>query len=233
MHIFVISLPEACGRRESIARQMELLGLEYSLVDGVRLEAADAARSGYNAGLRMLCFGYPMSVGEIGCFLAHKQAWRAVEALGRKCLVLEDDAVLSGLSAEILHQLDKAAFPLVRLAGVFQKRHRFIGNTGYAKYWGDPSGAAAYVLGPDAAARLLKKSARFHMPVDDFLEARHLHGLNTYALLPYPVCQAGNDTQIGDRARPVLSAGCRLRLMLVRIPIDIRKYCHRLAYYLF
>ncbi len=232
MTIFVISLPDALQRRASIARQMAHLGLPFSFIDGVRIGAEELAARGYDEPSRLLRYAYGMSVGEVGCFLAHRAAWRAVRDEPGKCLVLEDDAVVAGLTPALLEQLGETPYPLVRLAGVFEKKHKFIGQSAIAKYWGDPSGAAAYVLGPREAARLLQKSERFYMPVDDFMEARYLHGLHTYALLPYPVKQAGTDTQIGDRARPPLRWSARFRLMLVRIPIDLKKYVYRLSYYL-
>jgi glycosyl transferase, family 25 len=233
MKIFVISLPEATTRRASIDRQMMALGLRYSLIDGVRVDPGRLAEVGYSESMRLTRYGYGMSLGEVGCFLAHRDAWRAVQAQGEKCLVLEDDVLISALSTALLAKLELAPYPMVRLAGVFEKRHKFISGTSYAKYWGDPSGAAAYVLGPREATELIRRSARFYMAVDDFMEARHLHGINTYALLPYPVRQAGTDTQIGHRVRPRLSGIARLQLMLVRIPIDISKYFHRILYYMF
>lgn len=209
------------------------LGLRYSLIDGVRVDPGRLAEVGYSESMRLTRYGYGMSLGEVGCFLAHRDAWRAVQAQGEKCLVLEDDVLISALSTALLAKLELAPYPMVRLAGVFEKRHKFISGTSYAKYWGDPSGAAAYVLGPREATELIRRSARFYMAVDDFMEARHLHGINTYALLPYPVRQAGTDTQIGHRVRPRLSGIARLQLMLVRIPIDISKYFHRILYYMF
>lgn len=233
MKIFVISLPEATTRRATIDRQMVALGLSYGLIDGVRVDPARLAELGYNEGGRLLRYGYGMSPGEVGCFLAHQRAWKAVQAQGEKCLILEDDVLLPGLSTALLDQLELAPYPIVRLAGVFEKRHKFMGDTPYARYWGDPAGTAGYVLGPQEATQLLRRSTQFHMAVDDFMEARHLHGINTYALLPYPVRQAGTDTQIGQRLRPELSSLVRFRLMLVRIPIDIRKYFYRILYYMF
>lgn len=232
MKIFVISLPDAQQRRASIVAQMAQLGLDFSFIDGVRVNAGQLSAHGYDESARLLRYAYGMSAGEVGCFQAHRSAWRAVCGEAGKCLVLEDDALLGGLTPGLLAQLEDMPYPVVRLAGVFEKKHKFIGRGAIAKYWGDPSGAAAYVLGPREAARLLQKSGCFYMPVDDFMEARYLHGLHTYAWLPYPVKQAGTDTQIGDRARPPLRWSARLRLMLVRIPIDLRKYVYRLSYYL-
>lgn len=232
MKIFVISLPEATARRATIDRQMAALGLTYDVINGVRIDSTRLAEAGYSESGRLFRYGYGMSPGEVGCFLAHQAAWKVVQAQDEKCLVLEDDAVVSGLSAALLNQLKLAPYPMVRLAGVFEKKHKFMGDTPYARYWGDPAGTAAYVLGPKEAARLIRCSTRFYMPVDDFMEARHLHGIDTYAFLPYPVRQAGTDTQIGNRARPRLSGIVRLRLMLVRIPIDINKYFRRIVYYM-
>ena len=174
-----------------------------------------------------------MARGEIGCFLAHQSAWRLVQEQTEKCLILEDDAVISGLNLVLLDSLQASSYAMVRLAGLTHKKYKRIAGTVLSKYWGDPAGSAAYVLGPHEATKLLAKSARFFMAVDDFLEATHLHGINTYAVLPYPVRQAGTDTQIMDRGRPALSISTRLQRMLVRIPIDIKKYFHRLAYYVF
>ncbi len=232
MKIFVISLPDALQRRASIAQQMAQLGLSFSFIDGVRISADQLAAYGYDESARLLRYAYGMSVGEVGCFQAHRAAWRAVRGEADKCLVLEDDALIDGLTPGLLAQLQETPYPLLRLAGVFEKKHKFIGRGPIAKYWGDPSGAAAYVLGSQEAARLLQKSQRIYMPVDDFMEARYLHGLHTYAWLPYPVKQAGTETQIGDRARPPLRWSARIRLMLIRIPIDLKKYVYRLSYYL-
>lgn len=212
---------------------MEALGLVYSIIDGVNIDDTEwqIEGSGYSDRDRLLRYGYGLSSGEIGCFLAHREAWKAVCSQNAKCLILEDDAVFPDLSRTLLERLLDAPYPLVRLAGIFEKRHKFIVGTNYAKYWGDPSGAAAYVLGPTEAKKLLKKSVRFFMAVDDFMEAKHLHGLNTYAVLPYPVRQAGADTYIGDRVQPRASVIIRLQRMFIRIPIDINKYSRRLVYY--
>lgn len=231
MKIYVISLPEATCRRALIAQQMAALGLAYSWIDGVKPDFARLDKTGFHHGERLRRYGYPMAQGEIGCFLAHQSAWRLVQKQTEKCLILEDDAVLSGLSPTLLDALQGSPYPMVRLAGLVHKKYKLIAGTVLSKYWGDPAGSAAYVLGPQEATRLLEKSKSFFMAVDDFLEARHLHGVNTYAVLPYPVWQAGADTQIIDRGRPQLSILRRLHRMLVRIPIDINKYFHRLAYY--
>ena len=233
MKIFVISLPEAKERRELIDQQMSAAGLAYSIIDGIRPTAAQIQSSGYNVRQRLFRYGYGMSAGEVGCFLAHRTAWQAVQAQHEKCLILEDDAVVSELNSFLLECLQHSPYGLIRLAGSFRKRHKFIGNTTYAKYWGDPAGTVAYVIGPQEAKKLLEKSGSFYMAVDDFMEARQMHGVHTYARFPYPVRHSGQDSHINDRNRPPLFVPTRLRRMLVRIPGDLSKYFYRLAYWYF
>ncbi|MDB5930135.1 MAG: hypothetical protein JWR60_1842 [Polaromonas sp.] len=231
MKIFVISLPEAKARRALIHEQMTAAGLAYSIIDGIRPTATQIQSSGYSEHRRLVRYGYGLSTGEVGCFLAHQAAWKLVRMQNEKCLILEDDAMVSGLTPSLLECLRHSPYRLIRLAGTFKKRHKFIGKTTYAKYWGDPAGTVAYVVAPQEAEKLLEKSSSFYMAVDDFMEARQLHGVHTYARLPYPVRHSGEDSHINDRNRPSLSVAVRLRRMLVRIPIDINKYLHRLAYY--
>lgn len=233
MKIFIISLPEARERRVLIDGQMAAAGLAYSIIDGIRPTAAQIHSSGYRELRRLVRYGYGMSAGEVGCFLAHQAAWKAVCAQKEKCLILEDDAVVSGLNPSLLECLQHSPHGLIRLAGTFTKRHKFIGKTTYAKYWGDPAGTVAYVIGPQEAEKLLEKSSSFYMAVDDFMEARQLHGVHAYARLPYPVRHSGQDSHINDRNRPSLSVAVRMRRMLARIPGDFSKYFYRVAYWYF
>jgi len=233
MKIFVISLPEASARRVFIDQQMAAAGLAYSFIDGIRPNSAQISSSGYSQHWRLIRYGYGMSAGEVGCFLAHQTAWRTVRSQNEKCLILEDDAVIAGLNPSLLQCLKNSPHRLIRLAGTFNKRHKFIGKTAYAKYWGDPAGTVAYVIGPQEAEKLLEKSVSFYMAVDDFMEARQLHGIHTYARLPYPVRHSGEDSHINDRNRPCLSVAVRMRRMLVRIPGDFSKYFHRVTYWYF
>jgi glycosyl transferase family 25 len=244
MKIFVISLLESKARRAAICQQMSEKNLSFEFVDGVRVDTSTLADSGYDCKRRKLYFGYDLSPGEVGCFLAHRKVWQMVQAENENCLILEDDVLIDGLNLELVSQLSRLALTkpaptklpsafILRLAGVFEKPHKFILGTQIARYWGDPSGAAAYVLGANEATRLVTKSIGFYMPVDDFLEATHLHGLNSYAWLPYPIRQANLDSCIGLRSRPPLSRWVRLRRLLLRIPVDINKQIRRIFYYSF
>lgn len=212
---------------------MSQLGLSFQFVDGVRPDQYSDVEEGYARAKRLSAYGYDLALGEIGCFFAHRRAWNIVRAENGPCLILEDDALLGHVFPALLDQWARSSFPMIRLAAIFEKRHRMIDGGPYAKYWGDPGGAAAYVLTPATAARLLEKSERFHMAVDDFLEARFIHGIPTYAFLPYPVRQSGSPSQIACGKRPPLRYSARVKRMLLQIPVDINKYFRRVLYFYF
>jgi glycosyl transferase family 25 len=233
MKIYVISLLHAVDRRESIRKQMAEKNLAFEFVDGVTVNPVTMLDTGFDLSKRTRYYGYSLHPGEVGCFLAHKKAWEKVQLRNEKCLILEDDVLIDDLTLEILDLVAHSKLPILRLACIFQKPHKFIYGTNFARYWGDPGGAVAYVLGPNEATHLLEKSESFYLPVDDFLESTQIHGLYSYGLLPYPIRHAGLDSYIESRQRPPLSKLVRLRRMFLRIPIDINKQIRRFFYYYF
>src|SRR5690606_8466968 len=50
-----------------------------------------------------------------------------------------------------------------------------------------PLDCAAYVIGKDAAARLLPYCARLFAPIDNMFDRSYDHGVPIHAILPYPV----------------------------------------------
>lgn len=64
---------------------------------------------------------------------------------------------------------------------------------------GDPLGAAAYILKPSAAKKLIQTSRDIYEPLDHFLEHRQKHGVKIIAIKPYPVIIKGESSTILDR----------------------------------
>lgn len=95
--IFVISLERATDRQARLRER--LAGLRYELHLGVDKRELDPARTraeGYDeaAARRASRRSRPMSSGEIGCALSHRQLYQAaVEQGWRRVLVFEDDVV--------------------------------------------------------------------------------------------------------------------------------------------
>jgi glycosyl transferase family 25 len=239
----VISLPESTARRASVARQLDPTGLPWTFFDAIRPSALTASPAEYDMRRRKSFTGYPMSEGEIGCFLSHRAVWREVVARQKPCLVLEDDFViaedrdLTGLLALIAPHL--ADFGFIRLNGIFPvqwKPVRLLGGSGLAivKTRGDPAGTLAYVVMPPAAKRLLETSNSFFVPVDDFLAWGWRHKLGIFSLHPYPIAAAETlPGAIRDRAKPRLATMAKLRREIYRAPIAIRKSLDVFLRYLF
>ena len=229
--IEVISLPESAARRASVARQLDPTGLSWSFFDAIKPSALPAPPAEYDAVRRLRFTGYPMSEGEIGCFLSHRAVWCEVVSRQRPCLVLEDDFTiaegedLAGLLTLIAPHL--AAFGFIRLHGIFPVRSkpvRQVNSHAIVKTRRDPAGTLAYLVAPAAAKRLLDASASFFVPVDDFLAWGWRHRQGIFSVHPYPIRDAAVlPGAIRDRAKPRLSRAAKLRREIYRAPIGIRK----------
>ena len=229
--IEVISLPESTARRASVARQLDPTGLSWSFFDAIKPSALAAPPAEYDRDKRQSFTGYPMSEGEVGCFLSHRAVWREVVSQQRPCLVLEDDFTiaegedLAGLLALAAPHL--AGFGFIRLNGIFpvlSKPVRQLGSHAIVKTRRDPAGTLAYLIAPAAAKRLFDASASFFVPVDDFLAWGWRHKQGIFSLQPYPIRDAAVlPGAIRDRAKPRLSKTAKLRREIYRAPIGIRK----------
>ena len=108
MKVFVISLLTASKRRELMSAQLRAAGLEFEFVDGVNgqaLSASELARD-YDEARTVQVMGRPMTPGEIGCTLSHREAQRRIIAQGLPlALVLEDDALLGNQTMRVLQAL--------------------------------------------------------------------------------------------------------------------------------
>ena len=63
------------------------------------------------------------------------------------------------------------------------------------------SGAAAYILTRESAARLLERAGKHCMPVDDFIWSQGMHGCDIAHVSPWLVMQSGaTSTMVPDRA---------------------------------
>ena len=168
IEIFVINLARRPDRLGFMNRQLGDLGLSYT-----RVEAID--------GFADEDFGYPaahprLSKGEYACYLSHVKAWKLFIASGaERCLVLEDDVVLSDSLPEILAhsaffehkgavtRLESRIYS-TRVSLFF--RHRFR-NRKLVRLHAYDGGAGALVLTRDYINFLLENHSIPQVPVDD------------------------------------------------------------------
>jgi len=229
--IFVISLPEAVERREKMQAQLVTLGLDWEFIDAVNGSAMALLPSAYDQKKRLNRFGYDLSLGEIGCFESHKELWRVCVKSKRPLIILEDDVLLSddfiGLVELIMSK--NYDWDFFRLHGGTDHNMKTVflfrlGKFRVVEELRDPSTAAAYIIKPSGAIKLLEHSHKYYHAVDDYIELRHINKLNILSIRPYPVTVGGFATTIKDRNNGKRSLSIRLRRMLFREISNLRKY---------
>lgn len=235
--IIVISLVDAKGRRESVLRQLDAAPCRWEFLDAVRMNNVLDVTA-YDNLSRLHHTGYPMSLGELGCFLSHRAAWEICVARDRLLVVMEDDLSLNAPLERIFSALDECmdGCDILRLHGVFDFKYRVVKQLAHYKlvrHFQDPAGSTAYCIRPAAAKKLLAASSSFSIPVDNFIAQDWVHDLSILSLMPYPVSTNGSPTTIPDRNKPSLNVMQKIQRELRRTPDNIRKRIYRTYKYFF
>ena len=158
MKILVINLKKATERRQFQTAQLQTLGLDYQFFDAINANDADAMRpkAYWRTGQR------PLRETEKACFLSHRACWEKVLETDEPALILEDDALLSDKVPELLKSLKTVQdFDILNLET--RARQIFTGNIlddmpNIRPLYLNKDGAAAYVLWPNGAKKLIKQS---------------------------------------------------------------------------
>ncbi len=159
MEVFVINLPSETKRRTFQEKQLQKLGLGYTILIATSADDIDdkIIRKHYYDWQR------PLGAAEIACYFSHRNIWQTVIAGNHPALILEDDVLLSKNTPEILAELGECIdIDLVNLE-VFAKK-KYVAKTGetlihshklFKLYLGG-AGAGAYVIYPSGAKKLLE-----------------------------------------------------------------------------
>ena len=158
MDALVINLERSAERMAFQARQLERLGIPYQripAIDAGTLDADTYQTKAYD-------WERPLRDTEVACCLSHAKAWLIVLESNRPHLVLEDDALLCSKTGTLLQALEADHnYDCVNLETrgrrktVSKKKTPLIENFKISKLVQDKSGAAAYVLWPGGAKKLL------------------------------------------------------------------------------
>jgi hypothetical protein len=125
VHVIAISMGDP-ERLSSLEKQADAIGLQISIVPGVdvsripKSEASNLTRPW----LTRTLLGRTLSLGEVGCALAHHRAQTSlIERSDEWLCVLEDDVVLSERVTVILASLSQMHFvqPVVVVLGTFAR----------------------------------------------------------------------------------------------------------------
>ncbi|GAB5447853.1 glycosyltransferase family 25 protein [Gymnodinialimonas sp.] len=160
MKALVINLASETTRMAFMADQLTALGIGF-----VRLEAttpktlSPPASSPY-----WTLWERPMRITEMAAMASHRAAWGRVVDADAPMLILEDDAVLHADTPAFLQKI--AALPEADHVTLETRgRAKLIARGAHAaapmhRLWQDRSGAAAYVLRPSGARKLLANVAQ-------------------------------------------------------------------------
>lgn len=164
MRVLVINLEAQEARRSFQKVQLGALGLTMERISAYDQNHPDVqSNDAY-----WDTWERPLSPPERACLLSHQGAWRIVAAASEPCLILEDDAVLSGHTPSILNALSAWTEEVDHVTLEARNRKKLLANqfvnltnhTQLKRLFLDRTGAAAYVLWPRGARQLLKVSSK-------------------------------------------------------------------------
>ena len=177
-------------------------------------------------------WGSPLTLGEVGCFLAHRSAWMQIAKNETSpVLIVEDDVGFLPNAAEVF----------LAVANRYDAKHDFIRfysdwiRPCYRKVSinlktsiGIPSSpsncSVAYMIGPKVAQKLIHHSQVFHCPSDDFLGQAWTHGVREIHCSPFPcIHDDGKVSIIGHRPKFNLSLPAEFQRSLFKFLNSLRK----------
>ena len=199
MRIFVINLAFSTDRLAMQTNQLQSLDLNF-----IRFNAIDAAQAqNWGESVDWDRWQRPLKITERAALLSHRQVWEQIFQHGEPALVLEDDAIVS---ADLPDFLNKAAgcIGIDHISIEARDRRKLMGRSNHSEYpdlrrlWLDRSGAAAYILWPEGARKLLQRSARIPALADATIV--ETPGIVSYQAIPALAVQADRCATYGLHA---------------------------------
>lgn len=221
--VYIVSLASDKARRHQIEQKMQEWGLSFEFFD-----AAEGRARLDELGLRVddeyvnKRRGYPLTDGEVGCYLSHFSLWLRCVERNSSIIVLEDDAlVLDGFS-DIYQKLDEYGFDYIKL------EKRSTGNPINEDLMlldSNKSGTVGYFIRPKAAKKLIQAAQPIRLPVDNFIGAIWWHGVWPVGVRKAVVGHSENwDSNIQNK-RKASEATRKYTL-----PVRFQRKLHRLSY---
>ncbi|WP_066566366.1 glycosyltransferase family 25 protein [Snodgrassella sp. CFCC 13594] len=188
----IINLDRSKERLAFQCQQLAALGVNMQRLPAVN--ADDLSVHDYEA----LANGWErkMRPAEVACFLSHQAAWQKVADDGHPYLILEDDALLSRQLPQLLQALSENIWQADYVTLEARNRKKLLGKQSFDlidgnrlyRLYQDRSGAAAYVLYPQGARKLLIKTAQEEAALADAFLCR-AYELNAYQIYPAAAIQ--------------------------------------------
>ncbi|ENO91852.1 glycosyl transferase [Thauera sp. 28] len=191
--VFVVNMARSRDRLERMSALLEDTGLSFERFEAVDGSVEDVSKCYDSA--KQLSSGYrDLSRAELGCYLSHVRLWeKAAERSSGFVVVLEDDIDIEGGIAQLLEGVAglQCSWDLIRLAGLGEVPYVRLGhldqNHELVALMRGSTGTQGYCISPDGARKLLAKALPITMPVDVYIDYDWISGIQTLAIMPYPV----------------------------------------------
>lgn len=184
MNIFLINLDSAKLRLQFQRQQLQQLSLPFYRLNATSADDIDTETHQRHS----QDWNRPLSKTELACYFSHRHAWESIITLDKPALILEDDALLSTHTPNLLTALERRTdTDFINLEA--QGRKVFVSRTGedigckfklYTLYQ-NRHGAAGYILWPSGAQKLLQHERKNGIALAD------AHITSCYRLAAYQV----------------------------------------------
>jgi glycosyl transferase family 25 len=170
-------------------------------IDGEMLTAGDLAAA-VDAERNRRLYKRPLTRGEIGCYLSHREAWRRIVADGAQGgYVFEDDTEPTEMLVQAMALVEGRAidWDIVKLFSGRPPSGRVVAEAGALSLRRPavlPAGTVGYAISRQGAAKLLHLPARFFRPLD--MDIKHWWEQELRVLVVDPPVLRSSGEDIGE-----------------------------------
>jgi glycosyl transferase, family 25 len=206
MKYICISLKSALDRRAAMEMQFAEHGLNVEFFEAIQPAADLSDVPSYDASDRMRRYGRPMSRGEVGCYLSHREVWKQLigSNLEAICVMEDDIQLLEGFEATVNELFEhRQHWDIVRLVSL--NKHPAVPYavlpSGLKVVWTDRAsvGTQCYLVTRAAAERLLEHSKRIVHAIDTTIDRHCEHRQRLLLTVPEVVRALPVPSTLGPR----------------------------------
>jgi GR25 family glycosyltransferase involved in LPS biosynthesis len=230
MRSLIIHMPGDTKRAPNVQKLLGILPTPQVMDAVIGREVMDRVQM-RGGDLHRPVYPFPLSAGEVGCFLSHRRCWQHIldEDLDY-ALIVEDDLAIDAehwAQAMTLVTDNADADSFFRLPAKRREASaRTIATHGEAKLFLPKVvglQTVAQVVGKHAARRLLDASEVLDRPVDTFLQMHWIHGQQIHTILPNGVSEITSElggSTIQKKSRPNNKLGREFKRAVYRAQVS-------------